>query len=307
MDFQRMRIKSLDNDDVFSSGRSYGQDNMSFNSDSDYSGAVSVRDMIRHYDGNAKKDKSNAPNSHNSAMRRQSYTSLHNRTPSFSGLVTPVLPRSQTNLLFPHQQGGCIENISGGVNNINGSCCKNCVACNCCQNRNLKSLAAIQKFQTNEIIHHNLHRNDVVAKGNSSQTDIQKTLEYNKKAELVAISSSSPSAPPPPQPPNALQTVIPNKNHLYLSNDSIEKATCHPIETSYQSKTTIAKTATGVRIIIDIFFDPEQQCVNTSDILGSRVETDIPQSRILDEFQQQINAAAVTVNKTTPATTTRRN
>lgn len=51
----------------------------------------------------------------------------------------------------------------------------------------------------------------------------------------------------------------------------------------------------GVRIIIDIFFNPEQ-CVNASDVLGSRVETDIPQSRILDEFQQQLNAANATTS-----------
>ncbi|KAM7360664.1 uncharacterized protein ACRADG_006781 [Cochliomyia hominivorax] len=79
-----------------------------------------------------------------------------------------------------------------------------------------------------------------------------------------------------------------SKNRL-LSIDSVEEANiCQetPIETSYQSKTTIAKTSSGVRIIIDIFFDQER-CANTNDIVGSRVETDIPQSRILNEFQQQ--------------------
>lgn len=52
--------------------------------------------------------------------------------------------------------------------------------------------------------------------------------------------------------------------------------------------------AKGIRIIIDILFDQEQQqCCMTSaaDIVGSRIETDIPQSHILDEFQQQTLAA----------------
>ncbi|KAL7726953.1 hypothetical protein ACLKA6_002719 [Drosophila palustris] len=55
------------------------------------------------------------------------------------------------------------------------------------------------------------------------------------------------------------------------------------IEKSYQSKTTIRRTEQGVRIIIDIFFDKQD---NDIDIIGSRVETDIPESRILAEFQQ---------------------
>lgn len=77
------------------------------------------------------------------------------------------------------------------------------------------------------------------------------------------------------------------------------------IEKSYQSRTTIRRTeqgmclsidisiivyilvipphAAGVRIIIDIFFDKQE---SELDIVGSRVETDIPESRILAEFQK---------------------
>ncbi|XP_011291932.2 uncharacterized protein LOC105261731 [Musca domestica] len=284
MDFQRLRIKSVDDDDAFGSGRSYVPRNTSFYSDSDHSGSISVRDMIRHYDGNTR----NAINNNNNVSRRQSHTTLHSRRPSFGGLVSPAKPRSQPNMLAVAD-----ENI--GANLItNGRCCKNCIACQCCQNRNLKSSAAIQKFRSSETIT-DPHSNDALAAaGNSSQTDMQKSLEYKKTPEFVA------SIPPASaQPPNPLRTVMSMKNRLVSpSNDNIGEVTCHPIETSYQSKTTIAKTATGVRIIIDIFFDPEQQCVNASDILGSRVETDIPQSRILDEFQQQVNAAAATARAT---------
>lgn len=60
----------------------------------------------------------------------------------------------------------------------------------------------------------------------------------------------------------------------------------------------------GVRIIIDIFFDQEQ-CnsanSNVNEIVGSRVETDIPQSRILSEFQQQVmanNRSKTVINNT---------
>ncbi|KAH8395528.1 hypothetical protein KR222_000541 [Zaprionus bogoriensis] len=62
-----------------------------------------------------------------------------------------------------------------------------------------------------------------------------------------------------------------------------DAGTSEAIEKSYQSKTTIRRTEQGVRIIIDIFFDKQD---NEIDIIGSRVETDIPESRILADFQQ---------------------
>lgn len=58
-----------------------------------------------------------------------------------------------------------------------------------------------------------------------------------------------------------------------------------------------------MRIIIDIFFDQEQCSASNSvnEIVGSRVETDIPQSHILSEFQQQVmakNRSKTIVNNT---------
>lgn len=85
------------------------------------------------------------------------------------------------------------------------------------------------------------------------------------------------------------------------SNGHEESAANCSVEKSYQSKTTIRRTdhgrsfnrrlltlkqslpSTGVRIIIDIFFDKKESDI---DIVGSRVETDIPESRILADFQQ---------------------
>ncbi|EDV93486.1 uncharacterized protein LOC6563308 [Drosophila grimshawi] len=52
---------------------------------------------------------------------------------------------------------------------------------------------------------------------------------------------------------------------------------------SYESKTTIRRSKYGVRITIDIFHDKNDKDI---DISGSRVETEIPRSRILTEFQQ---------------------
>lgn len=51
-----------------------------------------------------------------------------------------------------------------------------------------------------------------------------------------------------------------------------------------------------MRIIIDIFFDQEHCTGSSNDIVGSRVETDIPQSRILSEFQQQTMTSANNTN-----------
>uniref|UniRef100_A0A034WQ89 Uncharacterized protein n=1 Tax=Bactrocera dorsalis TaxID=27457 RepID=A0A034WQ89_BACDO len=95
---------------------------------------------------------------------------------------------------------------------------------------------------------------------------------------------------------SSLEENMPECNDRAAVTESIEEANFQPMETSYQSKTTIAKTAGGVRIIIDIFFDQEQQPVSATDVVGSRVETDIPQSRILNEFQQQAASAELTRN-----------
>ncbi|KAH8399649.1 hypothetical protein KR215_010937 [Drosophila sulfurigaster] len=83
----------------------------------------------------------------------------------------------------------------------------------------------------------------------------------------------------------------PGNFHLTTSDDQTsmqqslqgDGAGGESIEKSYQSKTTIRRTEQGVRIIIDIFFDKQEHDI---DIIGSRVETDIPESRILAEFQQ---------------------
>ncbi|XP_034660052.1 uncharacterized protein LOC117896107 [Drosophila subobscura] len=54
------------------------------------------------------------------------------------------------------------------------------------------------------------------------------------------------------------------------------------LEKTYTSSTTIRRTEQGVRIIIDIFCDSDD---NTIDVVGGLVETKIPASRILTEFQ----------------------
>ncbi|XP_002017308.2 uncharacterized protein LOC6591941 [Drosophila persimilis] len=54
------------------------------------------------------------------------------------------------------------------------------------------------------------------------------------------------------------------------------------LEKSYTSSTTIRRTEKGIRIIIDIFCESGD---NTIDMVGSLVQTKIPSSRILTEFQ----------------------
>lgn len=61
------------------------------------------------------------------------------------------------------------------------------------------------------------------------------------------------------------------------------------LDLSYQSRTTISKTSQGVRIITDIFYDPSLTNVLDEGI-GSRIETDIPPSKILQDFQQRYSS-----------------
>lgn len=52
-----------------------------------------------------------------------------------------------------------------------------------------------------------------------------------------------------------------------------------------------------MRIIIDIFFDKQE---SELDIIGSRVETDIPESRILADFQKHsLGMRSQSANETT--------
>ncbi|XP_070073531.1 uncharacterized protein [Drosophila takahashii] len=77
--------------------------------------------------------------------------------------------------------------------------------------------------------------------------------------------------------------VTTTQSSLFQSLNDENPADSNTVEKSYQSKTTIRRTDQGVRIIIDIFFDKKESEI---DIVGSRVETDIPESRILTDFQQ---------------------
>jgi len=64
------------------------------------------------------------------------------------------------------------------------------------------------------------------------------------------------------------------------------------VQTSYQSRTTISRSDAGVRIIIDIFFDQDgQPTAYPPERIGSRIETDIPGSNILNDFQDQTLSA----------------
>uniref|UniRef100_A0A1I8PTR7 Uncharacterized protein n=1 Tax=Stomoxys calcitrans TaxID=35570 RepID=A0A1I8PTR7_STOCA len=281
MNLHRLRNKSLDYDDLCSSYYGSLRNSHScstFNSDSEYGGAVKVRDLIRHYDGNGKRnnnDSNHSPmviDSPQAMPGRQPHSSpMGQKTPSQYSKgasppgSTPVSAQPREFLIHKKEFDGICR------------CCKNCSVFSCCQNRSLKSSAALKTLQSNESMANLNVDNVVVSQGRptiGSLTTKQKCLESKEAAAASPLEA---------------RTVM-SKNHLQLG-DSNREATCHSIESSYQSKTTIAKTATGVRIIIDIFFDPEQMCVNTGDVLGSRVETDIPHSRILDEFQQQVNVA----------------
>ncbi|XP_075164555.1 uncharacterized protein LOC142237090 [Haematobia irritans] len=300
MDLHRLRIKSLDDDDTLSNYSCNLRNSQScpLNSDSELSGSISVRDLVRRYDCNWKSEESTNSNSifttptsrqsHSTLMDRTSQTQCHLRRTSSSStnlLDTPLRGCFHKQQKYHHHQ----------QNHVTVGCCKNCTACMCCQNRSRKSSAAIKAFQSNESIGNPNVDNTVVLSGSARNSAIQKSVEFKDDFGTVFRPTPPPTACSSSDSQSLNVRTVMAKNHL-PSSDSLEEANCHSIETSYQSKTTIAKTASGVRIIIDIFFDPEQ-CVNTNDVVGGRVETDIPHSRILDEFQQQINATTAAATR----------
>ncbi|TMW53123.1 hypothetical protein DOY81_001851 [Sarcophaga bullata] len=196
-------------------------------------------------------------------------------------IITKMLPTSptipsvlQANNENKQNSNSRFHNIGGGGNSTTTTS-PNC----CCNKINAKDILAVE----NCTIIDDTANMDTVDKPNNVLNDSE-TEESMKKDSMVDLHRNQ----------NLhlynSQLVVEQKKNNLLSTDSVEQQ--QPSETSYQSKTTIAKTASGVRIIIDIFFDQEQCAAanNVNEIVGSRVETDIPQSRILSEFQQQVMA-----------------
>ncbi|XP_030373963.1 uncharacterized protein LOC115623650 [Scaptodrosophila lebanonensis] len=95
-----------------------------------------------------------------------------------------------------------------------------------------------------------------------------------------------------PSAPNFRVTTTDGQTSVRQTTEKGAEPVADSVEKSYQSKTTIRRTEQGVRIIIDIFFD-KNNAASCVDMVGSRVETDIPESRILADFQQQALALNV--------------
>uniref|UniRef100_A0A1A9UN33 Uncharacterized protein n=1 Tax=Glossina austeni TaxID=7395 RepID=A0A1A9UN33_GLOAU len=266
----RLRTHSLDDEDTISgnSHTSYGGfPNSVFNSDSECRAApTSVREMIKRYNSAFKNDTSAKAN----------YSLKHARGND--------LVRHQSQHLLPASKDSCccLNNFASqmamGHEDDNTvaykNLCKNCSSCTCCQNKWRKQLTG-RKMST---------RNDSV--NNTASTGML-------CKDCIALKCASKKNGNKDEKTNLTAT---NTKSQLRSTDSADEVNCHTIESFYQSKTTIAKTASGVRIIIDIYFDQEQ-CVNATDVIGSRVETDIPHSRILSEFQQQSLAVTQSLQK----------
>ncbi|XP_037806448.1 uncharacterized protein LOC119600349 [Lucilia sericata] len=356
---ERTRGLSLDDDNFSNISRiSYGLHNSlnsACNSDSECSGPISVRDMIQHYNKQFQREDCNQSNHKikykiNTAKRpHQSQHLLAATKSSYCGL------NNYGSHINSKQFTDQLENKSLMVfdehNDLTSiTCCKNCTACMCCQNRS-RTNSTTNKMLSSTSLQPNNENNIPKSKNSASGTNMTagggvclrssntKCNKINAKdtphilavknctnindvtataADINASYSNKPTLLNDfcssaaelnkdytnTTKSNGLfnkhnsQVVVMEQNNKQknrlLSTDSVEEAKiCQQptIETSYQSKTTIAKTSSGVRIIIDIFFDQERCSNNVNDIVGSRVETDIPQSRILSEFQQQTLAA----------------
>ncbi|XP_055905124.1 uncharacterized protein LOC129940712 isoform X2 [Eupeodes corollae] len=85
------------------------------------------------------------------------------------------------------------------------------------------------------------------------------------------------------EPPRPAPREKKSRQSIYQHTD--DKVTVSDV--SYPSKTIISKTPNGVRIIVDIFFD-QNKGIAIEDVVGSRIETDIPPSKILKEFQERV-------------------
>ncbi|KAL9890158.1 uncharacterized protein ACN427_009228 isoform 2-T2 [Glossina fuscipes fuscipes] len=158
----------------------------------------------------------------------------------------------------------------------------------CCCLNNFASQMAVGHEDDNTAAYKNC-----CSKMSTRSDSVNSTVSSNMLCKDLALKCASIKNGNKNEKANVTATNTRSRLH---STDSADEVNCHTIESFYQSKTTIAKTANGVRIIIDIYFDQEQ-CVNATDVIGSRVETDIPHSRILSEFQQQSLSASQSLQK----------
>lgn len=227
----RLRTQSLDDDDIMSgmSRNSYLHNSFtaSMNSDTESGGSISVRDMIRRYNSAAKKSGNIGINSNNSAASR-----------STTNLNSPMGPKGK--LISKHQSHHMLPNIGKTTSSYNVSCgyngsqtnlrrnnsiideeeqtpilncCKDCSECACCQNR-CRNIATSSKSTQNEplcgtIVNHTEPSLDVLTKSEHSPL-----LNHQLEKQRTAL-------------------------------DNNDEGIMQPMESSYHSKTTIAKTASG--------------------------------------------------------------
>ncbi|KAH8277211.1 hypothetical protein KR026_007547, partial [Drosophila bipectinata] len=124
-----------------------------------------------------------------------------------------------------------------------------------------------------------------IATENNQDLEQAKSLYFGSRSEIEQLPvEGSPLSPDDKDKGiSNIQTNSAEEESFIRLNAHDEGGANCSVEKSYQSKTTIRRTDKGVRIIIDIFFDKKESDI---DIVGSRVETDIPESRILTDFQQ---------------------
>lgn len=156
----------------------------------------------------------------------------------------------------------------------------------------------------NEIHHHSQHYKH--AKQHSATAKCHKSTATFSKCDCDTKSHTYPLN-------GKTSNMSCGKQSVHMGKET--PALFEPRENSYQSKTTIAKTSNGesdvfyyndsridriltpllslfpssllgIRIIIDIYFDNPECALRPIDVVGNRIETDIPKSRILDHFQK---------------------
>lgn len=143
-----------------------------------------------------------------------------------------------------------------------------------CSERTAKVKDMIEKF---DVAKKNSSKHDLPQVKCDSKKTSTSTPPIERKNSVKALSASYEKLP----------HIKPTKSFFKMedtrkkSNISLEN--CGGL--SYQSRTTIAKTPNGVRIITDIFYDSNQGSAAEHGV-GSRIETDIPPSKILQDFQK---------------------
>lgn len=255
----RHRVYSMDELELDAlSGNSYGLQNSGTrfsDSECNVGGQRSVRDIIEHYNRQSNDRDSNVTTvrRHRSRAGADVCEALSSMGSAHRHMMLPTTKSSYFGLNNFNSETQFSASAKKTPSNIT-TCCKNCSACMCCHNRSHNSFMSFEDVEAlppPPPINENVYLKKSVATVNiancGSKEQLLNTVVYNTAEDENAQQHYHQQQYRHLH--NHKQFAVSHLNgptkQSAATNDTKAEADYQPLETSYQSKTTIAKTSSG--------------------------------------------------------------